>query len=484
MSNRDIGKLYQSGVSKKQFKKPRERFDEATVVVKYEDGNKEKFTLDDAYVRSLSRRIAIDNGTFEESLKKIMINGGWGDGQENAIKNFKSVVINTSYTQSVELVQWLSNNKSDTVSLKDIFVEDRVVNFADVIANKLPQEFTRDIQGLKQFIMDVHFNVVPKAATNVGLGEGTFSIFGTATKGNSGDLQWDGKEVEIKTNGTSDAGAVLGGDRTMILNAINDLENLKGGSLKYGGHFYISTLNDVLSKLDEIASLYTSGDVEGSTAAIEGLKVMVNSDIFKSHFQSMKFINAINDVNSIEDLKSTRTKAYKLSTRGTLTLFDAIRDNINSKISKLQLQSQNWISQVNTYLALCDTDEERIAGFSKIRTDGKCDLSGQIKNFFIKYDVNQFLPTVNYDNFSRLIGCISLLCYKNKINYDIITAGNDKTGTMIFIDCNRTLSELFEHLTTSNLPVIFDLNVDVYDMGSDSSRSQTVFATAPRIKLK
>lgn len=198
----------------------------------------------------------------------------------------------------------------------------------------------------------------------------------------------------------------------------------------------------------------------------------------------MKFINAINSVKTVEDLKSTRTKDYKLSTRGSLTLFEAIKDNINSKISKLELQSQNWISQINTYLALCDTDEERIEGFSKIRTDGKCDLSSDIKKFFTVYDVNQFLPTVNYNNFAGLIGCISLLCYKNKIGYDIITAGNDKKGTMIFINCNRSLLELFQHLASANLPILFDLNVDVYDMGSGSSRSQTVFATAPRIKLK
>ena len=124
-----------------------------------------------------------------------------------------------------------------------------------------------------------------------------------------------------------------------------------------------------------------------------------------------------------------------------------------------------------------------VLGFSKIRTDGKCDLSRDITNFFKTHDVNNFLPTVNYDNFARLIGTISLLCYKSKIGFDIITAGNDKNKTMIFIDCNKSLQELYDHLATNNLPIMFDLDIDVYEMGASASKAQTVFATAPRIKL-
>ena len=485
MSDKDIGRIYSESVQKRQFDTISDRFlKEAKMSVKFDDGSVSKFTLDDAYAKSIARRISIESGDIEQYIAKIFTNSGWGTGQDKAMESLKNVTINHNYSKSVDLIKYLAVNKTDLLSLKSIFTEESVIDFPQIIANSLPETFREDLDNLKDFIITVHHNVVPVAATNVGLGEGTFSIFGTAKKGDSGDLQWDGKEVEIKTNGASNAGAVLGGDRTMIQGVINDLQELKGGALKYGGHFYIETLNSILEKLDTVVSS-RGQDPEMDKLNIEELKEIANSSIFRTHFKKQPMIDAINDINTIDDLTSGRTKSLKLPKSGTgsTTLYDSLRQYITDKIDKLSARGQNWISQVNTFLALCDTDEEKIEGFSRIRTDGKCDLSKEIKQFFKKYNVNNFLPTVDYDNFSRLIGTIALLCYKNKIGYDIITAGNDKTHTMIFINCDRSLLQLYEHLVSANLPVIFDLDVDVYDMGSTASRAQTVFATAPRIKL-
>ena len=47
----------------------------------------------------------------------------------------------------------------------------------------------------------------------------------------------------------------------------------------------------------------------------------------------------------------------------------------------------------------------------------------------------------------------------------------------------NTFKQYYDHLATSNLPIMFDLDIDVYEMGSSASKAQTVFATAPRIKL-
>ena len=485
MSNRDIGKLYSESVSKRKFDTIGSRFvNEAALSVKFEDGTVTNFTLDDAYAKSLARRIAIESGDIENYIAKIFINGGWGDGQQKAMASLKNIIIKHPYSKSVDLIKYLAANKENLLSLDQIYTESEVISFTQVIANNLPGEFHHDLDGLKDLISNIHHEVVPSAATNVGLGEGTFSIFGTAMKGNSGDLQWDGKEVEVKTNGKSGAGAVLGGDRTMIQGVINDLQELKGGNLQYGGHFYINTLNDILSKLDNVVKSDQMDDI-AKEASIKELKDSANSSIFRTHFKRQPMIDAINDIKSVDDLISSRTKSLKIPKTGlgSTTLYDSLRQYITDKINKLNSRGQNWISQVNTFLALCDTEQEMIEGFSKIRTDGKCDLSSDIKAFFTKHNVNNFLPTVNYDNFSRLVGVIALLCYKSKINYDIITAGNDQDNTMIFIDCNRSLSDLYDHLVAVNLPIVFDLDVDVYDMGSDASRAQTVFATAPRIKL-
>ena len=486
MSNRDIAKLYGESVSRKKFDTISSRFDEAVVSVKLEDGTVSKFTLEDEYAKTLIRQVTIDSGDIISFLNKVMHNGGWGEGQQAAIDSLKKAVISSPYNKSIELIKYIANNKQNLLTLSDIYTDTEVTDFVNIIINKLPEEFRGDDQNLYQLISTIHDTVVPSSSTNVGLGEGTFSIFGTATKGNSGDLQWDGKEVEIKTNGPSNAGAVLGGDRTMIQNVIDDLQELKGGNLQYGGHFYINTLNEILGKLDTIIqSVDQVADKTQIDQLIIDLKQSANSSIFKTHFKKQPMIDAINDIRSVNDLLSSRTKSLKIpkTGKGSTTLYNELRQYIINKIEKLNTRGQNWISQVNTYLALCDTEEEMVLGFSKIRTDGKCDLSRDITNFFKTHDVNNFLPTVNYDNFARLIGTISLLCYKSKIGFDIITAGNDKNKTMIFIDCNKSLQELYDHLATNNLPIMFDLDIDVYEMGASASKAQTVFATAPRIKL-
>ena len=59
MSNRDIGKLYSESVSREKFNTISDRFNEATVVVKYEDGTKAKFKLEDAYAKAIQNRICL-----------------------------------------------------------------------------------------------------------------------------------------------------------------------------------------------------------------------------------------------------------------------------------------------------------------------------------------------------------------------------------------------------------------------------------------
>ena len=77
MGDKDIGKLYSESVSKRRFDTISSRFNEATVVVKYEDGTKAKFELEDAYAKAIQNRIQVDTNNVDAYIRDIMINGNW-----------------------------------------------------------------------------------------------------------------------------------------------------------------------------------------------------------------------------------------------------------------------------------------------------------------------------------------------------------------------------------------------------------------------
>ena len=111
-------------------------------------------------------------------------------------------------------------------------------------------------------------------------------------------------------------------------------------------------------------------------------------------------------------------------------------------------------------------------------------MTSELKQFFTKRNSNDFLPEVNYINFKRLVGAISIRCYHNKLGFDILTAGNDVSMTMAFIKCTGVnLAGIYDQL--ESVPRIdFDLEVDTQDLGTVSARTQTSIAKSPRIQLK
>ena len=102
--------------------------------------------------------------------------------------------------------------------------------------------------------------------------------------------------------------------------------------------------------------------------------------------------------------------------------------------------------------------------------------------FFNSNNYQDFNPRVNYTKFQRLVGAIAIVSYQQKINFDLLTTGNDKKMTMAVIDCrNPSVSSIYNQLEA--IPeIVFDLNIDVYEGGKFVS--QTVIAKSPRIKLK
>ena len=160
MGDKDIGRLYSESVSKRKFDIINSRFDEATVVVKYEDGTKVKFELEDAYAKAIQNRIHVETNDIDMYIRDVMVGGNWGmkKGTLQSMREFKEIVINTSYEKVVDLIAYLSKNKAKLLSLDQIY-SNTVVNFVDVIIESLPDEFKTDRDNLYDFISQIHRSI-------------------------------------------------------------------------------------------------------------------------------------------------------------------------------------------------------------------------------------------------------------------------------------------------------------------------------------
>ena len=153
------------------------------------------------------------------------------------------------------------------------------------------------------------------------------------------------------------------------------------------------------------------------------------------------------------------------------------------EVEKAGALKTNLPSQISTFITddLTSDDYVRIFSEFKTYTDAR-GLDSQLKEFFNSNNYQDFNPRVNYTKFQRLVGAIAIVSYQQKINFDLLTTGNDKKMTMAVIDCrNPSVSSIYNQLEA--IPeIVFDLNIDVYEGGKFVS--QTVIAKSPRIILK
>tara|TARA_R110000851_G_C13045990_1_gene562579 strand:- start:136 stop:1575 length:1440 start_codon:yes stop_codon:yes gene_type:complete len=455
--------------------------EEVDVTMSYPDGKTETFKLEDGYGRVLAKQLRVNNsGNVDTAINAIFINSEWTGNQEGPKNVFKDIIIKTDYNDSVELVEFLSQNK-DTLLKRQDFPTAQVVNFVDAIKSKLPDKFKAG--DIDTFIKQVHLKVVPKAATGVGLGEGTFSIFGTAQKGNSGDLQWDGSEVEIKTNGPNKgSGAILGGDGTINkvtdrIEAKSDYENINQTVLK-----------QYRDQLVDIGTTHQDGAAGAAQAKYDAFRK--DSSKLKNLFNNPSF-NAVLDVtDSVDEFinKQLTRGSFKVLSKPKPNsapedrLLNRLITRIDHGITKLTNQGTNLPGQMASFFGPEATKEDYIKVFSEFKTYADAsDITDQVTTFFNQYDYTNFSPRSNYDNFQRLVGAISLVCYKEKLGFDFITAGNDDKMTTVMFDMrNSSITNIYKQL--DQVPnVSFDLQIDVYVDGS--YKSQTVIAKSPRIKL-
>ena len=464
--------------SLEQIYKKRVINEDVEVSFKNEDGSVDTYKLEDTYAKILKRQIKVESSKeIDDSINKIFSQSDWTGNQNIPKSVLKDITIKSPYDQGVDLLAYLAENKKELYCLADIR-RGEVFSFLDGIVNKLPQEFK--VEGLDDYIRQVHMTVVPKAATSVGLGEGTFTIFGTATKGNSGDLQWGGLEVEIKTNGKDNSGAILGGDGylnkvTDRLEGVLDYENLKGGQIK-----------KFRDQLEDIGRLYKQ-DKEGAEKLY--IDFQNNAEPLLGMLRNKKIENALKSLN-IDQLFSTQlNRDYTIKNTqspvpdASKSLYNMLGTRLVKEIEKAGALKTNLPSQISTFITddLTSDDYVRIFSEFKTYTDAR-GLDSQLKEFFNSNNYQDFNPRVNYTKFQRLVGAIAIISYQQKINFDLLTAGNDKKMTMAVIDCrNPSVSSIYNQLEA--IPeIVFDLNIDVYEGGKFVS--QTVIAKSPRIILK
>ena len=464
--------------------------EEVEVVFTTADGKKETFNLDDAYGKVVARQIRLSQDPgFDENVKSIFIQGDWVSKKKQqgiAKARYKDIVIKSQYDEGVALTDYLANNKEELLKLSDCPIG-KVFSMTEAIASKLPREFVNN--ELNVFIQNIHYHVVPKASTGVGLGEGTFSIFGTATKGTSGDLQWDGSEVEIKTNGVGKgSGAILGGDGN--INEITDRLEAKSDYINLDGNTYTRYKDEVI----EMMNAYTSQGKEPAQIlydkfrkGADQLKNMIgNSDLTAS-------LDSIQDVELFMNTVLSRTEGSFTALKkqnGSVgfpkeqLLPNRLLARLDKDIQTKAGQEKNLPSQLASLLGADATVEDFIKVFSEMKTykSTKTDMVPQLVQFFKSYNYADFSPKTNYNNFQRLAGAIAIICYQEKIGFDYLTAGNDDKMTMaIFNTQNPTILPIYKQL--EDCPeVVFDLNIDVYEGGA--YRSQTTIAKGPRIVLK
>lgn len=482
MSYKSLQDTY-AGVAYKHVPKlPRQQIlgEDVTISFDFKDRDPENYTLTDVYAKKVRNRIRVEaESNIEESIAEIFKNGDWAPkGSKPAIEQMKSIIIDSGYTKSVELINYLAKFKDRLLSFEDIGIN-TVTNFVDAIINKLPEEFRKtDTNTLRSIIEEIHLNIRPGASTNVGLGEATFSIFGTATKGKSGDLQWSGEEVEIKTNGVGGSGAVLGGD-----GHINKISSRLVSQSAYTDLQY-EKFQKLINYFQLVKDYADQQKVELAEQAYEKAKKMLG-DTGVNLPKNLK--TGIEKAGLYEFFNTYLTKSFTPLARGAsnITYYTGVLDNLNSKMETAGKKQTNLPSQIASLFSDNGDDiENYVKIFSELKTYShtKHNLRKDLLQFFKDRDFTQFNPRSNYENFQRLVGAIAIICYQETIGFDYLTAGNDNKFTCAAINCKEpTVEKIFSQL--EKVPEIqFDIDIDVFEGGR--FKSQTVFAKSPRIILK
>ena len=458
--------------------------EEVEVVITNADGKKETFMLDDSYGKVVARQLRVNSsGNLVEDIDSMFQQADWTGPKQGGAKNkYKEIVINSQYDEGVQLTDHLATKKDTLLKLSDCPVG-KVFNFTQAIASKFPKEFVNE--DLNVFIQNVHLNVIPKAATGVGLGESTFSLFGTAQKGSSGDLLWDGSQVEIKTNGPNKgSGAILGGDGH--INKITDRLEAKSDYVNLNANTYERYKDELV----ELINTYTSQGKEQAQALYN--QFVKGSDQLKSLLKNGKITALLDNTKDVEQFMNTVLSSNSFQPLAKQNGSVGVNpDNLlpNRLLARLMYDIKkgselgtNLPGQLASLLGADATVDDYVKVFSEMKTYGdNSDITDQLSTFFQSYNFADFNPKTNYNNFQRLAGAIALICYQEKTAFDYITAGNDDKMTMAIFDMqNPSITSVYKQL--EDVPeVTFDLNIDVYEGGS--FKSKTVIAKSPRIKL-
>jgi len=442
-------------------------------------GGRMSYSLPDEYAEKLHKRVRIEaQSDITKYVKQIFQNGDWGN-QPKSEKEFIELVFEADVSNTVELLKYLAEQKDRLLDFSQIGIT-KIVDFVDLIVDNLPDKFNENGDNLANFIKAVHLTIKPGASTSVGLGEATFAIFGTAKKGNSGDLQWSGSEVEIKTNGVSGSGAVLGGDGT--LNKVSDRLSKRSNYTDLG----YDRIRKTLKSIESIENLYENNP-EDSSLIKQYDKVKDNLEKIgkkiKGKHSNLYRVALKTDLNAA--LETPIHKNLNPSNRDTgLRLITLLKNDLQEKLTRAADKSTNLPSQIAALFGETGDDIQTYVNvFAELKTYGHVfkDGKSQLENFFNGRDFSEFNPRENYRSFQRLVGAIAIIGYQEVVGFDYLTAGNDNDFSMVAFDCkDPNLEKIYSQL--ERVPEVkFDLDIDVFEGGK--FRSQTVFAKSPRIIL-
>ena len=298
-------------------------------------------------------------------------------------------------------------------------------------------------------------------------------------------LQWDGSEVEIKTNGPNKgSGAILGGDG--YINKITDRLEAKSDYVNLNANTYERYKDELV----ELINTYTSQGKEQAQALYN--QFVKGSDQLKSLLKNGKITALLDNTKDVEQFMNTVLSSNSFQPLAKQNGSVGVNpDNLlpNRLLARLMYDIKksgetgtNLPGQLASLLGADATVDDYVKVFSEMKTYADAsDIDSQLSTFFESNNFADFNPKSNYNNFQRLAGAIALVCYQEKIGFDYITAGNDDKMTMAIFDMqNPSVSSTYAQL--NDVPeVTFDLNIDVYEGGS--FKSQTVIAKSPRIKL-
>lgn len=419
-------------------------------------GKAQEFSIDSELAKKIEQQIKAEehdvtiNGQIiklRQFVELVLEEKNWYSGAEkddylnNTLKIFSTTNINTTTAQ-----QYLDSFKKTSPLEQKL-----AVSGSENLYNLISPEFKAlciDSNQAKEIFDTLFLIKLSKATISVGKGELAISLASNALKGKTGDLSFStAGEVEIKATDINDH-ARLGGDGYTFANTgskIEDilsknnlnitsiaLDNIKNNFISFIKNKIVSipTQNELLNNINQITHLE---DVKNSISSIPTVSRANSSTLGLTQKQKDMLIKRYEGL--IEKMQKTSTG---ITLRKSLQIVSNSINRINySDIINLLVQTKSYKG----------TNEQELKGSLEqiITPDNYRELS-------------------DFNNLSKLIASIHLVCYYDKEKFNGIMFINNSNKNFFYIktqdkNISQLLKETYDILTNNN----FSIRPDVDD---------------------